>query len=403
MDFNYSNKSLELQESLLKFFDEHIYPNEIDYDKAIEESGDPLHIPSVLEDLKEEAKKINLWNLFLPDENHGPGLSNLDYAPLAEIMGRVWWSSEVFNCSAPDTGNMEILAEFGTDLQKEEWLKPLLDGKIRSCFAMTEPNVASSDATNISSSIVSDGDNYVINGRKWWTSNAINPRAEICIFMGITNPDNPPHERQSQVLVPMNTEGVTIVRPMHVFGYDDGYTGHPEVKFENVIVPKTNLIGGEGAGFKIAQARLGPGRIHHCMRWIGMCERAFNLMCERAISRELEDGVYLSDKQTIQNWIAESRAEINAARLLVKETAMKIDSFGASNARAEISIIKFYCANVLQKVVDYAIQVHGALGVTDDIILSSFYRHERAARIYDGADEVHKTRLARLILKSFKK
>ncbi|MDP6182164.1 MAG: acyl-CoA dehydrogenase family protein, partial [SAR86 cluster bacterium] len=213
-----------------------------------------------LDDLKEEAKKLDLWNLFLPDKNHGPGLSNLDYAPLAEIMGRVWWSSEVFNCSAPDTGNMEILAEFGTDEQKKEWLDPLLEGKIRSCFAMTEPDVASSDATNISSSIVSDGDNYVINGRKWWTSNAINPRAEICIFMGITNPDNPPHQRQSQVLVPMNTEGVEVIRPMHVFGYDDGYTGHPEVKFENVVVPKTNLIGGEGIGFKIAQARLGPGR-----------------------------------------------------------------------------------------------------------------------------------------------
>ena len=217
MDFNYSNKSLELQESLIKFFDDYIYPNEVDYDKAIEDSGDPLHIPSVLDDLKEKAKKQQLWNLFLPDKEYGPGLSNLDYAPLAEIMGRVWWSSEVFNCSAPDTGNMEILAEFGTKPQKEEWLKPLLEGNIRSCFAMTEPNVASSDATNISSSIVSDGDNYIINGRKWWTSNAINPRAEICIFMGITNPDNPPHERQSQVLVPMDTEGVTVVRPMHVF------------------------------------------------------------------------------------------------------------------------------------------------------------------------------------------
>ena len=394
MDFNYSNKSLELQESLLKFFDEHIYPNEIDYDKAIEESGDPLHIPSVLEDLKEEAKKINLWNLFLPDENHGPGLSNLDYAPLAEIMGRVWWSSEVFNCSAPDTGNMEILAEFGTDLQKEEWLKPLLDGKIRSCFAMTEPNVASSDATNISSSIVSDGDNYVINGRKWWTSNAINPRAEICIFMGITNPDNPPHERQSQVLVPMNTEGVTIVRPMHVFGYDDGYTGHPEVKFENVIVPKTNLIGGEGTGFKIAQARLGPGRIHHCMRTIGMSERALELMIKRTLEREAF-GKKLSEQGVIQQWIAKSRIMIEEARLLTLKTAWLMDTVGKDQARIEISAIKVSVIEAATYVIDKAIQAHGAMGVSQDTPLARMAAGARVLRIADGPDEVHLQSIAK--------
>ena len=394
MDFNYSNKSIELQESLLKFFDEHIYPNEIDYDKAIEESGAPLHIPSVLEDLKEEAKKINLWNLFLPDENHGPGLSNLDYAPLAEIMGRVWWSSEVFNCSAPDTGNMEILAEFGSDLQKEEWLKPLLDGKIRSCFAMTEPDVASSDATNISSSIVSDGDNYVINGRKWWTSNAINPRAEICIFMGITNPDNPPHERQSQVLVPMDTEGVTIVRPMHVFGYDDGYTGHPEVKFENVIVPKSNLIGGEGSGFKIAQARLGPGRIHHCMRTIGMSERALELMIKRTLEREAF-GKKLSEQGVIQQWIAKSRIMIEEARLLTLKTAWLMDTVGKDQARIEISAIKVSVIEAATYVIDKAIQAHGAMGVSQDTPLARMAAGARVLRIADGPDEVHLQSIAK--------
>ncbi len=394
MDFNYSNKSIELQESLLKFFDEHIYPNEIDYEKAIEESGDPLHIPSVLEDLKEEAKKINLWNLFLPDENHGPGLSNLDYAPLAEIMGRVWWSSEVFNCSAPDTGNMEILAEFGSDLQKEEWLKPLLDGKIRSCFAMTEPDVASSDATNISSSIVSDGDNYVINGRKWWTSNAINPRAEICIFMGITNPDNPPHERQSQVLVPMDTEGVTIVRPMHVFGYDDGYTGHPEVKFENVIVPKSNLIGGEGSGFKIAQARLGPGRIHHCMRTIGMSERALELMIKRTLEREAF-GKKLSEQGVIQQWIAKSRIMIEEARLLTLKTAWLMDTVGKDQARIEISAIKVSVIEAATYVIDKAIQAHGAMGVSQDTPLARMAAGARVLRIADGPDEVHLQSIAK--------
>jgi len=394
VDFNYSKQSVELQEKLTKFFDEHIYPNETNYDKAIEDSGDPLHIPDVLDDLKEEAKKLDLWNLFLPDKNHGPGLSNLDYAPLAEIMGRVWWSSEVFNCSAPDTGNMEILAEFGTDEQKKEWLDPLLEGKIRSCFAMTEPNVASSDATNISSSIVSDGDNYVINGRKWWTSNAINPRAEICIFMGITNPDNPPHQRQSQVLVPMNTEGVEVIRPMHVFGYDDGYTGHPEVKFENVVVPKTNLIGGEGIGFKIAQARLGPGRIHHCMRTIGMSERALELMISRTLEREAF-GKKLSEQGVIQQWIAKSRIMIEEARLLTLKTAWLMDTVGKDQARIEISAIKVSVIETASYVIDKAIQAHGAMGVSQDTPLAKMAAGARVLRIADGPDEVHLQSIAK--------
>ena len=394
MDFNYSKQSVELQEKLLKFFDEHIYPNEISYDNAIQDSGDPLHIPAVLDDLKEEAKKLDLWNLFLPDKNHGPGLSNLDYAPLAEIMGRVWWSSEVFNCSAPDTGNMEILAEFGTEEQKKEWLDPLLEGKIRSCFAMTEPNVASSDATNISSSIVSDGENYVINGRKWWTSNAINPRAEICIFMGITNPDNPPHQRQSQVLVPMNTEGVEVVRPMHVFGYDDGYTGHPEVKFENVVVPKTNLIGGEGIGFKIAQARLGPGRIHHCMRTIGMSERALELMISRTLEREAF-GKKLSEQGVIQQWIAKSRIMIEEARLLTLKTAWLMDTVGKDQARIEISAIKVSVIETASYVIDKAIQAHGAMGVSQDTPLAKMAAGARVLRIADGPDEVHLQSIAK--------
>jgi len=394
VDFNYSKESVELQEKLVKFFDDHIYPNEISYDKAIEDSGDPLHIPAVLDDLKEEAKKLDLWNLFLPDKNHGPGLSNLDYAPLAEIMGRVWWSSEVFNCSAPDTGNMEILAEFGTDEQKKEWLDPLLEGKIRSCFAMTEPDVASSDATNISSSIVSDGDNYVINGRKWWTSNAINPRAEICIFMGITNPDNPPHQRQSQVLVPMNTEGVEVVRPMHVFGYDDGYTGHPEVRFENVVVPKTNLIGAEGIGFKIAQARLGPGRIHHCMRTIGMSERALELMISRTLEREAF-GKKLSEQGVIQQWIAKSRIMIEEARLLTLKTAWLMDTVGKDHARIEISAIKVSVIETASYVIDKAIQAHGAMGVSQDTPLAKMAAGARVLRIADGPDEVHLQSIAK--------
>lgn len=394
MDFNYSDQSLNLQDQMKSFFEKHIFPNEQAYEDEIINSGDPLHIPQILDELKELAKKEELWNLFLPDETYGSGLSNVDYAPLAELTGQVWWAPEVFNCSAPDTGNMEILAEFGTDQQKEQWLMPLLNGEIRSCFAMTEPNVASSDATNISSSIVEDGDNYVINGRKWWTSNAINPRAKICIFMGITNPDNPPHTRQSQILIPMDTDGVKVVRPMTVYGYDDGYTGHPEVAFENVVVPKSNIIGGEGMGFKIAQARLGPGRIHHCMRTIGMAERALELMIKRVNSRETF-GSKISDHGVVQDWIARSRIKIEEARLLTLKTAWLIDTIGKEQAKIEISAIKVSVIEAASYVIDKAIQAHGAMGLSQDTPLAKMAAGVRTLRIADGPDEVHIRSIAR--------
>ena len=394
MDFNFSKVSLELQNRLNQFFDDYIFPNEIEYDKQIIESGNSLYIPPILEDLKNEAKNQKLWNLFLPNKKYGPGLSNVDYAPLAEKMGQVWWASEVFNCSAPDTGNMEILAEFGTQDQIDEWLIPLLNGEIRSCFAMTEPDVASSDATNISSSIESDGDNYVINGKKWWTSNAINPNAKICIFMGVTNPENPPHTRQSQVLVPMSSKGVTIKRPMTVFGYDDGYTGHPEILFDNVVVPKSNIIGSEGMGFKIAQARLGPGRIHHCMRSIGMAERALKLMIQRVENRETF-GSKISDQGVVQNWIAKSRIKIEQARLLTLKTAWLIDTVGKEQAKIEISAIKVAVVEAASYVIDKAIQAHGAMGVSQDTPLARMAAGARVLRIADGPDEVHLRSIAK--------
>ena len=394
MDFNFSKESLELQDKLKTFFADHIYPNEELYEKAIIDSGDSLHIPEILNELKSKAKSENLWNLFLPDKEYGYGLSNVDYAPLAEITGHNWWAPEVFNCSAPDTGNMEILAEFGTAEQKKQWLEPLLEGEIRSCFAMTEPNVASSDATNIGSSIVSDGDNYVINGRKWWTSNAINPNAKICIFMGVTNPDSPPYQRQSQVLVPMDSEGLSIIRPMQVFGYDDGYTGHPELLFENVVVPKSNIIGGEGMGFKIAQARLGPGRIHHCMRAIGMAERALSLMIDRSLERETF-GQKLAEQGVIQDWIARSRIKIEEARLLTLKTAWLIDTVGKEEAKIEISSIKVSVVEAASYVIDKAIQTFGAMGLSQDTPLARMSAGARVLRIADGPDEVHLRSIAR--------
>ena len=394
MDFNYSEKSLDLQKKLNKFFEEHIYPIEQAYDQEIEDSGNSLHIPDILDELKNKAKEEGLWNLFLPDSEYGAGLTNVEYAPLAEITGKVWWAPEVFNCSAPDTGNMEVLYDFGTDEQKEEWLTPLLDGSIRSCFAMTEPDVASSDATNISSSIVSDGDNYIINGRKWWTSNAINPRAKICIFMGVTNPENAPHQRQSQILVPMDSDGISIIRPMQVYGYDDGYTGHPELLFENVVVPKKNIIGGEGLGFKIAQARLGPGRIHHCMRAIGMAERALELMIKRSLSREAF-GKQLSEQGVIQEWIAKSRIKIEEARLLTLKTAWLIDTYSKEEAKIEISSIKVTVVETASYVIDKAIQAHVAMGLSQDTPLARMAAGARVLRIADGPDEVHLRSIAR--------
>ncbi|MDC3278303.1 acyl-CoA dehydrogenase family protein [Acidimicrobiia bacterium] len=401
MDFNYSEKSLDLQKKLNKFFEKHIYPIEQAYDQEIEDSGNSLHIPDILDELKNKAKEEGLWNLFLPDSEYGAGLTNVEYAPLAEITGKVWWAPEVFNCSAPDTGNMEVLYDFGTDEQKEEWLTPLLDGSIRSCFAMTEPDVASSDATNISSSIVSDGDNYIINGRKWWTSNAINPRAKICIFMGVTNPENAPHQRQSQILVPMDSEGISIIRPMQVYGYDDGYTGHPELLFENVVVPKKNIIGGEGLGFKIAQARLGPGRIHHCMRAIGMAERALELMIKRSLSREAF-GKQLSDQGVIQEWIAKSRIKIEEARLLTLKTAWLIDTYSKEEAKIEISSIKVTVVEAASYVIDKAIQAHGAMGLSQDTPLARMAAGARVLRIADGPDEVHLRSIARREMNKYK-
>jgi acyl-CoA dehydrogenase len=401
VDFNYSEKSLDLQKKLNKFFEEHIYPIEQAYDQEIQDSGNSLHIPDILDELKNKAKEEGLWNLFLPDSEYGAGLTNVEYAPLAEITGKVWWAPEVFNCSAPDTGNMEVLYDFGTDEQKEEWLTPLLDGSIRSCFAMTEPDVASSDATNISSSIVSDGDNYIINGRKWWTSNAINPRAKICIFMGVTNPENAPHQRQSQILVPMDSDGISIIRPMQVYGYDDGYTGHPELLFENVVVPKKNIIGGEGLGFKIAQARLGPGRIHHCMRAIGMAERALELMIKRSLSREAF-GKQLSDQGVIQEWIAKSRIKIEEARLLTLKTAWLIDTYSKEEAKIEISSIKVTVVEAASYVIDKAIQAHGAMGLSQDTPLARMAAGARVLRIADGPDEVHLRSIARREMNKYK-
>ena len=394
VDFSISTIAEDYLNKLNVFFNEHIFPNEKAYDEEIDNSDNPLHIPQLLNDLKAVAKKEGLWNLFLPDKRYGPGLSNLDYAPLAEVMGKVWWSSEVFNCSAPDTGNMEILAEFGTEEQKEEWLTPLLEGEIRSCFGMTEPEVPSSDATNIQSSIERDDEEYVINGRKWWTSNAVNPNAKVCIFMGITNPDNPPYQQQSQILVPLSTEGVEIVRPMKVYGYDDGYTGHPEISFTNVRVPASNIIGEEGSGFAIAQARLGPGRIHHCMRTIGLAERALELMIQRAKSRSTF-GKKIVEQGVVQDWIAESRIKIEQARLLTLKTAWLMDTVGKKGARIEISAIKVAAVEAAGYVVDKAIQTYGAQGLSQDTPLARMSAGVRALRFADGPDEVHKMSIAK--------
>tara|TARA_B100002049_G_scaffold235883_1_gene221246 strand:- start:2384 stop:3565 length:1182 start_codon:yes stop_codon:yes gene_type:complete len=355
-----------------------------------------------LNELRGKVKKMGLWLPQIPKEYGGLGLTLEQHGEVSEILGASPYGFYVFNCQAPDAGNMEILIEFGTEEQKEKYLNPLLDGKIRSCFAMTEPNFAGSNPVNMGTIATKENDNYIINGHKWFTSSF--DGAKFAIVMLISDPNNEnPYKKASQIIVPTDSEGVKFIRNISVMGHPGGgWESHAEIKFENVKVPLSNVLGGDGEGFSIAQKRLGPGRIHHCMRWIGMCERSFDLMCKRAASRELAHGQLLADKQTIQNWIAECRAEINAARLMIKDAAHKIDAQGVYKTRNEISIIKFYCANVLQKVVDYAIQVHGALGVTDDTILASYYRHERAARIYDGADEVHKSRVARQILKKYR-
>jgi acyl-CoA dehydrogenase len=398
MDFAYSDKVQQLRSRVQTFMERYIYPNQQTYREQIAASGNPHHHAEILDELKPKARAEGLWNLFLPDEEYGAGLTNLEYAPLAEIMGRVGWSSEVFNCAAPDTGNMEILAQFGTAEQKKAWLEPLLAGEIRSAFAMTEPAVASSDASNIQLSITREGDEYVLNGRKWWISGAARPRCRIFIVMGKTDPHNPDiHRQQSMILVPKDTPGVTIVRSLPVMGYMDNES-HCEVLFENVRVPVSNLLGEEGSGFAIAQARLGPGRIHHCMRAIGGAQYALDLMCERARSR-VAFGRPLADQGVIQEWIATSAMEIEQARLLTLKTAWMIDTLGKKAAQHEIAMIKVVAPQALTNVVNRAIQLFGAAGVSDDFPLASMWAHGRTLHIVDGPDEVHKRALARSLLR----
>jgi len=393
MDFQPSERCIEFTERLSAFMDEHIYPAEELYERQRSESGDPHHHPPVMEELKSKAREAGLWNMFLPDPDHGAGLSNADYAPLAEILGRSPIASEACNCSAPDTGNMEVLHQFGTPEQKDRWLRPLLEGEIRSAFAMTEPDVASSDATNIRLSIERDGEDYILNGRKWWTSNAMHPNCRIMIVMGKTQPDAPTHKQQSQILCPIDTPGVTVMRNLSVFGYAD-QEGHAEVDFADVRVPASNLIASEGDGFMIAQARLGPGRIHHCMRAIGAAERALEEMCKRAVSR-VTFGQPLAMRGNVQDWIADSRVEIEMARLLTLKAAWLMDTVGNRQARTEISAIKIAAPNVALRVLDRAIQLHGGGGVSQDFGLASAYAHLRTLRLADGPDEVHKLSIAR--------
>jgi acyl-CoA dehydrogenase len=396
----FSARSKELHKRIIEFMNEHIYPVEALYQRQVDESSDRWTAPPIMNELKKKAKAAGLWNLFLPKEEYPDGLSNLDYAPLCELMGRSPIAAEAFNCSAPDTGNMETIARYGTAEQKKKWLQPLLDGEIRSCFAMTEPAVASSDATNIRSEIRRDGDHYVINGHKWWTSGAMDKRCKIAIFMGLTNPDAAPHKRQSMILVPMDTPGIKMIRPLNVFGYDDAPHGHAEVVFENVRVPASNILLGEGRGFEIAQGRLGPGRIHHCMRQIGVAERALETLCQRAMTR-VAFGKTIADQGVTRHWIGESRMEIDQARLLTLYAARKMDEVGNKAARAEIAMIKVVAPNVAQKVIDRAIQVCGGGGVSQEFHLAKAYAHARTIRLADGPDEVHREAVAKIELKKY--
>ena len=386
MNFDYSDKVKSLEQRLRAFMDEHIYPNEKRYYQEIE--NDRWSPTKVIEELKPKARAAGLWNLFLPDDDQGAGLTNLEYAPLCEIMGRSILAPEVFNCSAPDTGNMEVLARYGTPEQNERWLKPLLAGEIRSCFAMTEPAVASSDATNIQASIRREGNEYVLNGRKWWSSGAGDPRCKIAIFMGKTDPTAKKHQQQSMVLVPMDAPGVKIERMLTVFGYDHAPHGHGEVNFENVRIPVTNMLLGEGRGFEIAQGRLGPGRIHHCMRCIGVAERALETMCQRVKAR-VAFGKPLAEQGTLRADIALSRMEIEQARLLTLKAAYMMDTVGNKEARAEIAMIKVVAPNVTLRVLDRAIQAHGGAGVSQDTFLAGAWANVRTLRLADGPDEVH--------------
>jgi acyl-CoA dehydrogenase len=395
--FEPTPKSRDLRERLLAFFDRHVIPNEALFHEQIGKQR--WQVPAIVEELKVKARAEGLWNLFLPESTRGAGLTNLEYAPLCELMGRSpGFGPEVFNCSAPDTGNMEVLSRYGSPAQQEQWLTPLLEGRIRSCFSMTEPAVASSDATNIRSTIVRDGDHYVINGHKWWISGAGDSRCKISIFMGQSDPAAPTHQRQSMILVPMDAEGVTIKRMMHVFGYDDAPHGHAEITYENVRVPASNMLLGEGRGFAIAQGRLGPGRIHHCMRLVGVAERALELMCRRVTSR-VAFGKTLAEQGTIRRDIAQSRVEIDQARLLTMRAAHLMDTVGNKAARAEIAMIKVVAPNVALQVLDRAIQAHGAAGVSQDTFLAHAWASSRTLRLADGPDEVHLETIAKLELK----
>jgi acyl-CoA dehydrogenase len=398
MDFDYSPKVRDLQKRLNAFMDEHIYPNEDVFDKEVEANraaGNPWVPTAVMEQLKDKARAAGLWNLFLPQSERGAGLTNLEYAPLCEIMGRSHIAPEAFNCNAPDTGNMETIERYGNDAQRKEWLLPLLEGKIRSAFAMTEPGVASSDATNIASRIERDGEHYVINGRKWWISGAPDPRCKILIFMGKTDPDNPSrHRQQSMVLVPMDTPGVTRIRPLNVFGYDHAPHGHGELDFRDVRVPVANILLGEGRGFEIAQGRLGPGRIHHCMRLIGLAERALELMCRRSLARVAFHRP-VAEQGVTRERIAGARILIDQARLLTLNAAWKMDTAGNKVAKQEIAMIKVAAPNMALQVIDWAMQAHGGGGVCDDFPLAAAYAHARTLRFADGPDEVHRNAIAK--------
>jgi acyl-CoA dehydrogenase len=397
MHFEFSAKTQGLQRRLSTFMEEHIYPNEMTFRRQIDE-GVRWQPAKIVEELKAKARAAGLWNLFLPDSEYGAGLTNTEYAPLCEIMGRgAAWAPEVFNCSAPDTGNMEVLVRFGTSEQRTRWLVPLLAGEIRSCFAMTEPDVASSDATNIRASILRKGGDYVLNGRKWWISGAGDPRCRIAIFMGKTDPDGPRHRQQSMILVPMETPGITIRRLLPVFGYDDAPHGHAEISFDQVRVPASNMLLGEGRGFEIAQGRLGPGRIHHCMRLIGTAERALEAMCERVKSR-VAFGKPLAEQGTIRADIALSRMEIEQARLLTLKAAYLMDTVGNKAARREIAMIKVVVPRMALQVIDRAIQAHGGGGVSDDFPLAAAWAHARTIRLADGPDEVHREAIAKIEL-----
>ena len=398
MRFEHSEKVVDLQRRVAAFMDEHIYPNEATFHRQIAD-GDRWQPTAIVEELKPKARAAGLWNLFLPESEYGAGLTNVEYAPLCEIMGRVpSFGPEVFNCSAPDTGNMEVLVRYGSESQRKTWLEPLLAGKIRSCFAMTEPDVASSDATNIRSRIERAGDEYVINGRKWWISGAGDPRCRIAIFMGKSNPEADRHQQQSMILVPMETPGVTIRRMLPVFGYDDAPHGHAEIAFEDVRVPASNMLLGEGRGFEIAQGRLGPGRIHHCMRLVGVAERALDAMCGR-VQKRVAFGKTLAEQGTIRADIAESRMEIEQARLLTMKAAHLMDTVGNKAARGELAMVKVVVPRMTLRVLDRAIQAHGAAGVCDDFPLASAWAHARTIRLADGPDEVHREAIAKLELR----